>query len=58
MAAMAESAFDSAWRREWRKVDPRGRGSVNFSELPALLDALGADLDEAELEDAAVRIQR
>ncbi|KAH8092440.1 hypothetical protein JL720_5413 [Aureococcus anophagefferens] len=45
-------------RCEWKKLDPRGRGSIPFEDLPQLLDGLGVDLSDDELEDAATRIQR
>ena len=51
-------AAPDAWRCEWKKLDPRGRGSIDFEDLPQLLDGLGVDLSDDELEDAATRIQR
>ncbi|KAH8054022.1 hypothetical protein JL720_14549 [Aureococcus anophagefferens] len=51
-------AAPDAWRCEWKKLDPRGRGSIPFEDLPQLLDGLGVDLSDDELEDAATRIQR
>ena len=51
-------AAPDAWRCEWKKLDPRGRGSIPFEHLPQLLDGLGVDLSDDELEDAATRIQR
>ena len=51
-------AAPDAWRCEWKKLDPRGRGSIPIEDLPRLLDGLGVDQSDGELEDAATRIQR
>ena len=54
----AGESVERLWRSEWKKLDSRGRGAVSFADLPQLLDALGVDLSEEELEDAATRIQK
>ena len=55
---MAAQVSSASWRMEWKKLDGRGRGSVSFAELPQLLEALGVDMSEAEVEEAASRIQK
>ena len=66
MAAVAGSlheptppdSVERLWRTEWSRLDARGRGAVSFGDLPQLLEALGVDLTEDELEDAAYSAPR